>query len=161
MGPMAMQRQLEKVQGYVAAGVAEGAQLATGGQRPSHMNAGYYIEPTVFANATNDMVIAREEIFGPVTAMIPYDSEDEAAAIANASDYGLSGGVYTPDTDRAYAMARRIRTGHFTQNGREFDLTNPFGGFKKSGVGREGGPEGLDPYCEIKTVFLPKRPSGL
>ncbi len=102
------------------------------------------------------MVIAREEIFGPVTAVIPYDSEAEAIAMANDSDFGLSGGVYTNDTDRAYAIGRSVRTGHFTQNGREFDLTNPFGGFKKSGVGREGGPEGIELYYEIKTVFLPK-----
>lgn len=161
MGPLAMKRQLERVQGYIAKGVAEGARLATGGGRPKDLNQGYFIEPTVFAGATNDMIIAREEIFGPVTAAIPYDSLDEAVAIANDSEFGLSGGVYTNDTDRAYAVARRIRTGHFTQNGREFDLTNPFGGFKKSGYGREGGPEGMDPYVEIKTVFLPQAPSAL
>ena len=115
----------------------------------------------MFAHATNDMVIAREEIFGPVTAVIPYDNEEQAIRIANDSDFGLSGGVFTCDTDRAYAMARRIRTGHFTQNGRDFDLTNPFGGFKKSGMGREGGREGLEPYTEIKTVFLPDAPTAL
>lgn len=161
MGPLAMKRQLDRVQGYIAKGLAEGAELAAGGVRPSGLDRGYYIAPTVFRGATNDMVIAREEIFGPVTAAIPYDSIEEAIAIANDSQFGLSGGVYTNDTDRAYAVARRIRTGHFTQNGREFDLTNPFGGFKQSGVGREGGPEGMDPYCEIKTVFLPERPTGL
>lgn len=161
MGPLAMKRQFERVQGYIAKGVAEGAKIAAGGGRPKDLNQGYFIEPTVFANANNDMVIAREEIFGPVTAAIPYDSLDEAVAIANDSEFGLSGGVYTNDTDRAYAVARRIRTGHFTQNGREFDLTNPFGGFKKSGYGREGGPEGMDPYVEIKTVFLPETPSSL
>lgn len=161
MGPLAMKRQLDRVRGYIDRGVAEGAKLATGGGRPAHLNQGYYVEPTVFADARNDMVIAQEEIFGPVTAVIPYDNDAEAVALANASDFGLSGGVYTNDTDRAYAIARGVRTGHFTQNGREFDLTNPFGGFKKSGVGREGGPEGLDPYCEIKTVFLPTRPTGL
>ncbi len=161
MGPLAMKRHHAKVADYVAQGQREGAQLATGGGRPAGLNCGFFIEPTVFANASNDMVIAREEIFGPVTAVIPYDSEEEAAAIANDSDYGLSGGVFTQDTDRAYAMARRIRTGHFTQNGRDFDLTNPFGGFKKSGYGREGGPEGLEPFTEIKTVFLPDVPSHL
>lgn len=161
MGPLAMQRQRERVEHYIAKGQAEGARLATGGGRPNGLDRGFYIEPTVFCDATNDMVIAREEIFGPVTAMIPFDSEEEAIAIANDSDYGLSGGVYTNDTDRAYAVARRIRTGHFTQNGREFDLTNPFGGFKKSGVGREGGPEGMDAYLELKTVFLPNSPSAL
>lgn len=161
MGPLAMKRQLERVQHYIAKGLAEGAELAAGGVRPAGLERGYYIAPTVFRGATNDMVIAREEIFGPVTAAIPYDSIEEAIAIANDSEFGLSGGVYTNDTDRAYAVARAIRTGHFTQNGREFDLTNPFGGFKKSGTGREGGPEGMDPYCELKTVFLPERPTGL
>ena len=161
MGPMAMARQHERVSDYIAQGIACGARLATGGSRPAGLNRGYYLEPTVFADATNDMVIAREEIFGPVTAVIPYDSEEQAIDIANDTDFGLSGGVFTPDTDRAYAMARRIRTGHFTQNGRDFDLTNPFGGFKKSGMGREGGPEGLEPYTEIKTVFLPDAPTSL
>ena len=161
MGPLAMDRQLDRVQDYIRKGVSEGAMIATGGGRPKGLNRGFYIEPTVFADVTNDMVIAREEIFGPVTAVIPYDSEAEAIAIANDSNFGLSGGVYTNDTDRAYAIARSVRTGHFTQNGREFDLTNPFGGFKQSGVGREGGPEGIEPYYEIKTVFLPKLPAIL
>ncbi|WP_109807521.1 aldehyde dehydrogenase [Sphingosinithalassobacter portus] len=161
MGPLAMRRHHEKVSGFIAQGEREGARLVTGGGRPAGLGCGFFIEPTVFANATNDMVIASEEIFGPVTAVIPYDSEEEAVRIANDSEYGLSGGVYTHDTDRAYAMARRIRTGHFTQNGRDFDLTNPFGGFKKSGYGREGGPEGLEPFTEIKTVFLPQAPSHL
>lgn len=161
MGPLAMERQLERVQGYIAKGRAEGAKIATGGGQPHGLDRGFFIQPTVFTEVSNDMVIAREEIFGPVTAMIPYDSEDEAVAIANDSEFGLSGGVYTNDTDRAYGIARRIRTGHFTQNGREFDLTNPFGGFKKSGLGREGGPEGMDAYVELKTVFLPEAPSSL
>ncbi len=161
MGPMATARQHAKVSDYIAQGVACGARLATGGSRPAGLNRGYFLEPTVFADATNDMVIAREEIFGPVTAVIPYDNEEQAIRIANDTEYGLSGGVFTPDTDRAYAVARRVRTGHFTQNGRDFDLTNPFGGFKKSGLGREGGPEGLEPYAEIKTVFLPEAPSAL
>ena len=161
MGPMATARQHEKVNDYIAQGVACGARLATGGSRPAGLNRGYFLEPTVFADATNDMVIAREEIFGPVTAVIPYDNEEQAILIANDTEYGLSGGVFTPDTDRAYDVARRIRTGHFTQNGRDFDLTNPFGGFKRSGLGREGGPEGLEPYAEIKTVFLPEVPSSL
>jgi aldehyde dehydrogenase (NAD+) len=105
--------------------------------------------------------IAREEIFGPVTAVIPYDTEEEAVQMANDSDYGLSGGVFTDDTDKAYSTGRRIRTGNFTQNGREFDVTNPFGGFKKSGYGREGGVEGIEPYLELKSIFLPRRPLHL
>ncbi|GLT00961.1 putative aldehyde dehydrogenase [Sphingobium jiangsuense] len=161
MGPLAMKRQMERVQYYIEKGKAEGARIATGGGRPADLNQGYFIAPTVFTGVDNGMTIAQEEIFGPVTAVIPYDDEEQAAEIANASEFGLSGAVFTEDTDRAYAMARRIRTGHYTQNGREFDLTNPFGGFKKSGVGREGGPEGMDPYLEIKTVFLPQAPSHL
>lgn len=161
MGPLAMARQHERVSSYVEVGKAEGAQLALGGRRPADRDRGFYFEPTIFANATNQMRIAREEIFGPVTAVIPYDSVEEAIEMANDSEYGLSGGVYTQDTDRAYEVARAIRTGHFTQNGRDFDLTNPFGGFKKSGYGREGGPEGLEAFTEVKTVFLPKVPSRL
>jgi len=161
MGPLAMKRQHERVSGYIEQGISCGARIAAGGGRPKDLNRGYFIEPTLFAGATNDMVISQEEIFGPVSAIIPYDSEEEAAAIANDSEFGLSGGVFTNDVDRAYAMARRIRTGHFVQNGREFDLTNPFGGFKKSGVGREGGPEGMDPYVEVKTVFLRDVPARL
>ena len=154
---------MRRVLGYIEAGTAGGARLACGGGRLTspECGAGFFVAPTIFTEVRNDMRIAREEIFGPVLSVIRYGDVEEAIAIANDSEFGLSGGVYTHDTDRAYAVARRIRTGHFTQNGREFDLTNPFGGFKKSGVGREGGPEGLDPYCEIKTVFLPKRPSGL
>jgi acyl-CoA reductase-like NAD-dependent aldehyde dehydrogenase len=161
VGPLAMKRQQNRVEGYIARGLAEGAELAAGGTRPAGFDTGYYIAPTVFRGVTNDMTIAQEEIFGPVTAAIAYDSVEEAIAIANDSEFGLSGGVYTNDTDRAYRVARAIRTGHFSQNGRVFDLTNPFGGFKKSGVGREGGPEGMDAYCEIKSVFLSERPTGL
>lgn len=161
MGPLALRRHHAKVMDYVGKGTAEGARIVTGGHRPEGLETGFYIEPTVFDRATNDMVIAQEEIFGPVTAVIPYDSEEEAIAIANASDFGLSGAVYTNDTDRAYAIARRIRTGTFTQNGREFDLTNPFGGFKKSGIGREGAREGLEAFVEVKSVFLPRAPRSL
>lgn len=161
MGPLALGRHHARVMHYIEQGQAEGARIVTGGKRPSGLGTGFYIEPTVFDRASNDMVIAQEEIFGPVTAVIPYDSEEEAIAIANASDFGLSGAVYTNDTDRAYAIARRIRTGTFTQNGREFDLTNPFGGFKKSGIGREGSREGLDAFVEVKSVFLPSAPSVL
>lgn len=160
MGPLAMQRHQAKVLSYIEQGVREGARLATGGGRPVGLDRGYFVEPTVFTGVSNDMVIAREEIFGPVTAVIPYDTEQEAIAIANASDFGLSGGVYTEDSDRAYAVARRIRTGTFTQNGREYDLTHPFGGFKKSGVGREGGTEGLEAYTETKSVFLQRAPTA-
>lgn len=158
MGPLAMKRQHERVTGYIAQGLAGGARLATGGERPRGFDRGYFVEPTLFTDVTGDMAIARDEVFGPVAAVIAYDSEDDAIRIANDTEFGLSGGVFTQDTERAYALARRIRTGHLTQNGRDFDLTNPFGGFKQSGVGREGGPEGLEAFTEIKTVFLPHAP---
>ena len=161
MGPLVTSRQLQRVCGYIDQGSREGARLVTGGGRPAHLPKGWFVEPTLFTDVTNDMAIAREEIFGPVGAIIAYGDQEEAIAIANDSDYGLSGGVFTEDTDRAYAVARRIRTGNFTQNGRVIDYTMPYGGFKQSGVGREGGIEGLHGFTEVKTVFLPQPPSHL
>jgi aldehyde dehydrogenase (NAD+) len=161
MGPLAMKRQLARVEGYIERGKAEGARLATGGSRAKGFGNGFFFQPTVFAGVTNDMVIAREEIFGPVTGIIPYDSEDEAVRLANDSPYGLSGAVFTRDTDHAYAIARRLRSGNLSQNGHGLDVHIPFGGFKQSGYGREGGPEGIDPYLETKAIFLPNIPSHL
>lgn len=161
MGPVVTGRQHETVCGYIARGQSEGARLVTGGRRPSHLPRGWFVEPTLFDDVQNGMSIAQEEIFGPVGAIISYDSVDEAIAIANDSRYGLSGGVFTEDTDRAYAVGRRIRTGNFTQNGRVIDFTMPYGGFKQSGVGREGGVEGLHAFTEVKAVFLPHPPSHL
>ncbi len=161
MGPLVTSRQRERVCGYIAQGTAEGARLVTGGGRPAHLPKGWFVEPTLFTDVSNDMAIAREEIFGPVGSIITYDDEEQAIAIANDSDYGLSGGVFTEDTDHAYAVARRISTGNFAQNGRVIDLTMPYGGFKLSGVGREGGIEGLHGFTEVKTVFLPDAPSHL
>lgn len=161
MGPIVSSRQLDRVCGYVARGTADGARLVSGGARPKHLDKGWFIEPTLFDNVTNDMAIAREEIFGPVGAIITYADEEQAIAIANDSDYGLSGGVFTEDTDHAYAVARRIRTGNFAQNGRVIDFTLPYGGFKQSGIGREGGIEGLHGFTEVKSVFLPQPPSHL
>lgn len=161
MGPLVAKRQLDRVMGYIAQGQKEGAKLVTGGKRPAHLGKGWYIEPTLFANVNNHMVIAREEIFGPVGVIIPFDSEEQAIAIANDSPYGLSGGVFTEDTEHAYAVGRRIRTGNFTQNGRIIDYTLPYGGFKQSGIGREGGVEGLKSFTEIKSIFLPKPPVHL
>ena len=161
MGPLAMSRQLKRVECYVARGLAQGARLATGGGRLGELGDGYFFEPTVFAQVTNDMVIAREEIFGPVACVIPYADEEEAIRIANDSPYGLSGAVFTRDTDRAYAIARRLRSGNLSQNGHGLDIAVPFGGFKQSGYGREGGPEGLEAYLELKAIFLPRPPSHL
>ncbi len=161
MGPLVARRQRDRVCGFIDRGRAEGARLVTGGGRPAHLPKGWFVEPTLFADVDNGMTLAREEIFGPVGVMLAYDNEEEAIAIANDSLYGLSGGVFTPDTDRAYAVARRIRTGNFTQNGRVIDYTLPYGGFKQSGVGREGGIEGLAAFTEVKTVFLPHPPSHL
>lgn len=161
MGPVVTSRQRDRVCGYIAQGTAEGARLVTGGGRPAHLAKGWFVEPTLFTDVSNDMAIAREEIFGPVGSIITYDDEEQAIAIANDSDYGLSGGVFTQDTDHAYAVGRRIRTGNFAQNGRVIDFTMPYGGFKLSGVGREGGIEGLHGFTEVKTIFLPEPPSHL
>lgn len=152
MGPLTMARQLERVQGYIAAGRAEGAKVACGGGRPQGMNRGYFIEPTVFTDVTPHMKIVQEEIFGPVVSVLTYRDDEDAARKANNSDFGLSGAVYTGDPERGYQMARRVRTGSMTINGMIVDPKHPFGGFKQSGMGREGGPEGLDNYLETKTI---------
>jgi len=154
MGPVAMKRQLERVEGYIKKGVEQGATLAVGGQRPSHMNRGYYIEPTLFTNVDNAMTIAQEEIFGPVLSLIPCEDEEDAIRIANESIYGLNGAVFTHDKDKAYDVARRVRSGAIGQGGLKMDFVLPFGGFKQSGLGREGGAEGIAPYLETKTILL-------
>ena len=160
LGPLAMARQLERVQGYIEKGQAEGATLVTGGGRPSHLNRGYFIEPTLFANVSNDMAIAQEEIFGPVLSLIPCSDTQDAIRIANDSLYGLNGSVLTNDADEAWRVARRVRTGGLGQNGMRADFSLPFGGFKQSGIGREGGVAGLISYTEMKTVLLDAMPSG-
>ena len=154
MGPVAMKRQLERIEGYIAKGVADGAVLATGGGRPSHMNRGYYIEPTLFTNVDNTSTIAQEEIFGPVLSLIPADDEEDAIRIANQSIFGLNGAVLTHDSQKAYDVARRVRSGAIGQGGLKMDFALPFGGFKQSGIGREGGAEGIAPYLETKTILL-------
>lgn len=159
MGPLVTRTQQNRVMGYIDKGQAEGATVVTGGKRPAHLPKGWFVEPTLFADADNTMAIAREEIFGPVGTVITYGSEEEAIAVANDSDYGLSGGVFTADPDRAYAVARRVRTGNFGHNGRVIDFTIPYGGFKQSGVGREGGIEGLHGFTEVKAIFMPELPS--
>jgi acyl-CoA reductase-like NAD-dependent aldehyde dehydrogenase len=160
MGPLIAKRQLNRVCGLVATGSEQGAKLVTGGNRPVHLDKGWFIEPTLFTDVNNSMTIAREEIFGPVGSIITYTDLEDAIRIANDSNYGLSGGVFTQDADRAYAVGRRIRTGNFGHNGRVIDFTMPYGGFKQSGIGREGGIEGLRGFTEVKAIFMPTPPTG-
>lgn len=158
MGPLATRTQRERVEGYVAIGRAEGAVLATGGGRPAHLDTGFFLEPTVFAHADNAMRVAREEIFGPVLTVVPADDEADAVRIANDSDFGLNAAVFTPDADRAYRIARQLRSGTVGHNGMRVDYGIGFGGFRQSGIGREGGTEGLLPYLESKTIVLDAEP---
>jgi aldehyde dehydrogenase (NAD+) len=160
MGPLAMDRQRDRVEGYIAKGVAEGATLATGGGRPKDLDRGYYVEPTVFGNVDNHMTIAQEEIFGPVLSVIPADNEEHAVALANDTIYGLNSSVFTPDVDRARKVASQLRAGTVGHNAFRTDFGMAFGGFKQSGIGREGGTEGLLPFLETKTVILDGEPSG-
>jgi aldehyde dehydrogenase (NAD+) len=154
MGPLAMARQRDRVLSYIAKGREEGARLALGGGRPAHLDRGYFVEPTVFAGVDNGSTIAREEIFGPVLSVIPADGEEHAIAIANDTIYGLNSSVFTNDPERAWAVARRIRAGTVGHNAFKTDFSIAFGGFKQSGIGREGGTEGVHPYLEAKTVIL-------
>ena len=154
MGPLSLARQLERVQGYIEKGRAEGATLALGGGRPSDLNRGFFVEPTVFVDVEPTMTIAKEEIFGPVVSFIDYDDEKDMLRKANATDYGLHGAVYTEDAERGYRVARDVRSGSVTVNGMIVDIEMPFGGFKQSGIGREGGIEGLETYCETKTIYF-------
>ena len=152
MGPLTMARQRTRVESYIAAGRAEGATIACGGGRPQGLDKGFYVEPTVFTDVTPHMKIVHEEIFGPVVSVLTYTDIDDAIAKANNSSYGLSGAVYTADPERGYEVARRMRTGSVTINGMIVDPKHPFGGYKQSGMGREGGPEGLENYIETKTI---------
>jgi aldehyde dehydrogenase (NAD+) len=154
MGPLTMQRQLERVQGYIAKGKNEGAKLVLGGGRPKHLTRGFFVEPTVFSDVDSRMTIAQEEIFGPVVSFIEYDGNEDAIRKANDTVYGLHGAVYTQDPERGYQFARRVRSGSVTVNGLIVDPKMPFGGFKQSGLGREGGIEGLEPYFETKTIYF-------
>lgn len=160
MGPLAMQRQLARVEEYVEIG-RDTADLVTGGQRPAGFNKGFFLEPTLFANVDNKSRIAQEEIFGPVLCLIPAEDEADAIRIANESNFGLNGSVLTHDKDAAYRIARQMRTGMIGQNGMRMEFGQPFGGFKQSGIGREGGPEGLASFLETKTILLDGAPSAL
>ncbi|TCK26811.1 aldehyde dehydrogenase [Pseudonocardia endophytica] len=160
MGPLAMQRQRDRVEGYIATGVREGARLLTGGGRPKGLDKGWFVEPTVFAGVDNASTIGREEIFGPVLSVIPADDEEHAIRIANDTNYGLNASVFTPDVERARAVARRLRSGTVGHNAHRTDFWVGFGGFKQSGLGREGGVEGLRMYLENKSVILNEVPPG-
>ena len=155
VGPLIAERQRDRVEGYIAKGREEGATVTVGGGRPDGIDRGWFVEPTVFSGVDNSMTIAREEIFGPVASIIAYDDEADAIRIANDSDYGLSGTVWTADVERGTDVARRVRTGTYTVNGFAMEWSAPFGGFKSSGIGRELGPEGLSAYLEAKTINLP------
>jgi len=160
MGPLVAERQRDRVEGYIAKGIAEGATLATGGKRPEHLDRGWYVEPTVFGNVDNASTIAQEEIFGPVLSVIPADGEQQMIKVANDTIYGLNASVFTNDVDRARAVAGQLRSGTVGHNAFRTDFGIAFGGFKQSGIGREGGTEGLHPFLETKTVILEGRPSG-
>jgi aldehyde dehydrogenase (NAD+) len=152
LGPLASASQRETVLGYIEQGKKEGAQLVAGGERPAALTKGYYVEPTIFADVDNRMTVAQEEIFGPVLTIIPYDSEEQAVALANDSIYGLAGGVWAATPERATAVARRLRTGQVDVNGGRFNLLAPFGGYKKSGIGRELGPHALGEFFQLKAI---------
>ena len=153
LGPLISDVQRQRVRDYIRRGEEEGATLVTGGaEAPDDLPTGYYVRPTVFANVRNDMTIAREEIFGPVLSILPYDTVDDAVRIANDSDYGLSGGVWGADAEEALAVARRLRTGQVEVNGGRYNPLAPFGGYKQSGIGREYGRQGLEEFLETKAI---------
>jgi acyl-CoA reductase-like NAD-dependent aldehyde dehydrogenase len=152
LGPLVSATQRERVERYIDRGKQEGARLVAGGIRPPQFARGHYVAPTIFADVESRMAIAQEEIFGPVLAILPYDTEEQAIAIANDTIYGLAGGVWSADPERAMRIARRLRTGQVDVNGGRFNLLAPFGGYKRSGVGREFGTYGLDEYLQIKAI---------
>ncbi|MGX1489944.1 aldehyde dehydrogenase [Streptomyces tendae] len=155
VGPLVARRQQRRSLDYIRIGQEEGAKILTGGGRPQGLEKGWYVEPTLFGDVDNTMRIAREEIFGPVICLLPYGDEAEAVRIANDSEYGLSGSVWTADTAHGVDIARRVRTGTYSVNTFSLDMLGPFGGYKNSGLGREFGPEGFGEYFEHKMIHLP------
>ena len=153
-GPLAGARQVQTVERYVALGVEQGATLAVGGRRPAHLKRGFFFEPTVFGNVDNRSTIGQEEIFGPVLCVIPADDTEHAVELANDTIFGLNAAVFTHDPQRTIDIARRIRAGSIGQNASRTDFSIGFGGFKQSGIGREGGVEGLEAFLESKTIVL-------
>lgn len=155
LGPLVSAAQRDRVRGFIRTGVEEGATLIAGGaDTPEGLEQGYFVAPTVFSNVSRDMTIAREEIFGPVLSIMPYDSEEEAIEIANDTIYGLAGGVWAGDQEKAKAVARRLRAGQVEVNGGAFNVMAPFGGYKQSGLGREAGKFGLEEFLEVKALQL-------
>ena len=155
LGPVVSQVQMERVRGYIQKGMAEGAKLIAGGlDKPAGSGDGYFVRPTVFSDVSNEMTIAREEVFGPVLVIIPYDSEPDAVRIANDTDYGLWGSIWSNDERRAARLARELRVGSVTVNGADATDSAPFGGYKKSGIGREMGRYGLEEYLEVKALLV-------
>ena len=152
LGPLISAPQRQRVEGFIAKGREEGARVAIGGGRPAGFAKGHYVDPTIFVDVTSRMTVAQEEIFGPVIAVLTYDSEDEAVAIANDTVYGLAGGVWSADPARALSVARRVRAGQVDVNGGRFNPRAPFGGYKRSGVGREFGVFGLEEYLQVKAI---------
>jgi len=154
LGPVVSKLQFERVEGYIAKGIAEGAKVVIGGSgRPDGLTKGYFVKPTIFSNVRNDMTIAREEIFGPVLCILPYDNEEQAVQIANDTPYGLAAYVWSKDNLHARRIGARIRAGQVTLNGASGSMNTPFGGFKMSGNGREWGEFGLRDFLEVKAVI--------
>jgi acyl-CoA reductase-like NAD-dependent aldehyde dehydrogenase len=153
LGPLVSAAQQQRVRDYINKGIDEGARIVTGGVTPPEgLERGYYITPTIFSDVRNDMTIAQEEIFGPVLSIIPYDTEEEAIAIANDSNYGLAGGVWASTDEKAFEVARKIRTGQVSINGGGFNVIAPFGGYRQSGIGRELGKYGFEEFLEVKAI---------
>jgi acyl-CoA reductase-like NAD-dependent aldehyde dehydrogenase len=153
LGPLVSAVQRDKVRAYINKGIEEGATLVTGGpEAPDGLDTGFFVKPTIFSNVSNDMTIAREEIFGPVLSIIPFDTEQEAIDIANDTDYGLAGSVWAGTQEHAIEVAQKIRTGQVDVNGGSFNPLAPFGGYKSSGIGRERGAFGFEEFLEVKSI---------